>query len=150
MKRKELEKIRRSNLNKLDRSFRPKINAVEIDINNSIKHELGKVICFWFLRKGVLPEMIQSFFNVAEDYKFDNINEVFEELKLYASYYGQKFKRKWQVPQVVTEARFKELIPWGKGLHRRRADIFILDTGEIVEIETNKKIKKKGAIVVYV
>jgi len=122
---------------------RLKVNAVEIDINNSIEHELGKFICVWLIRKGVPRDLLPEYFKNAKIGGYD-VQDIAIGL---AEGDGQKFNRKWQVPQVVTEARFKVKSTW---LQRRRADIFILDTGEIVEIETNKKIKKKGAITVYV
>jgi len=66
MNQRELEKARRNNLNKLDTAFRPKINAVEIDINNSVEHELAKFICVWLIRKGVNTDRLQTFFDKNE------------------------------------------------------------------------------------
>jgi len=147
--------------------FGAKINSVEIDIANSIEHELAKFVCVWLIRKGFLANNLPKIYkewNLACDGEliFSYIPEIIKK-------YGQKFKRKWQIPQVVTEARFKK-IEYVKSTGKTkgadvfdfapRADIWILDKGafdtppnfqgETVEIETNKKIKKKGAIVVYV
>jgi len=131
-----LERLK--NYSKLDGdAYRPKVNALEIDINNSLKHEFAKFLCVWLIRKGVeadnLPKIIKNHFFT----KMDSLG-----IKGDISRYMTRFKHKWEVPEVVTEARFKD----GK----RRGDIFILDTGEIVEIETNHKIKKKGAITIYI
>jgi len=132
MNKKELEKIRKKNYEKLDYyRYRPKINALEIDINNSYKHEKAKFDCIWAIRKGLpanlLPEMFKFRTCVFRN-KF--INK-----------YRVKHKYKWQIPQVITEARFK---------NKRRVDIFILDTGEMVEIETGKSKEKKGVITVRI
>lgn len=156
MNRKDIEKIRRENLNKLDTTFRPKINAVEVNINNSIEHELAKFICVWSLRIGFPASQLQYVITGQFEGK-----TIFLPIILL----GQKFKHEWERPQVVTEARFKktrwdvgnkyypDLDKAGNlkiGTIQRRADIFILDTGEIVEIETNPKIEKEGDNVITV
>ena len=68
----------------------------------------------------------------------------------------------WKRKQVVTEARFKKSIKINlddlmvenlERLHKskqRRADIFILDTGQIVEIETGKSYEKEGIITIKI
>ena len=50
------------------------------------------------------------------------------------------------------EARFKPIFYNFKQYkpELRRADLFVLDKGTIVEVETNPKTRKKGAITVYV
>lgn len=165
MNRKELERTRRENLNKLDTAFRPKINAVEIDINNSSNHEFAKFMCVWLIRKGCPANTLSEIFEEGWD----------EEGVLTADFDCEDYeiKHEWERPQVVTEARFgvqvilkdisreqyenkhnqKEILKHIKEATEkmtRRADIFILDTGEIVEIETNKKVKKEGDNVITI
>jgi len=128
MNRIELEKKRRESLNRLDRAYKPKINAVEVDINNSFVHELAKFLAVWLIRKGFPPEDLPSMLNNLSEYKslITGFLSLSEPPK-------QKIPR-WKIPQVVTEARFK---------NGKRADIYILDTGQTVEIETNPKRAKR-------
>ena len=131
-------KKRGKNLQLLDESYRPKINAVEIDINNSFKHEFAKFLCVYLLRKGYDPFELQDLIPKILKKKCQALLREISRLT------RRKYpfpKVKIEYPDVVTEARFK---------NRRRADIFILDTGKIIEIETNKKVKKKGAITIYI
>jgi len=151
MNRVELERIRRENLNKLDTAYRPKVNALEVDIGNSFVHELVKFYCVWLLRNGVPANMLPKLNMKEIDWRY------FGAAELYS-----KFKHEWKRPQVVTEARFKKSIKINpddlmvenlERLHKskqRRADIFILDTGEIIEIETDNKVKKEGENVITV
>lgn len=155
---------------KLDlHAYRPKINAVELDVNNSPEHEFAKWWCVLLIRNGVpanlLPELIKRY---PEEPKF----ALWSSTKLYLEDFGENYGAtkdfEWQRPQVVTEARFK---PFAKDYSasmkelkktnekvkvelkerfRRRADIFILDTGEIVEIETGKSYDKKEPNVITV
>jgi len=138
MNRKELELKRLENLKKLDRSYRPKINAVEVDTNNSFKHEFSKFLSVFLLRAGYTADELSILIPKIINRKCKALLK--EMHYLVARKYP--FPRKKIIkPNVVTEARFK---------NKRRADIFVLDTGEIVEIETNKKVKKKGAITIYI
>lgn len=101
MNRSELEITRKRNFSLLDRGYRPKINAIELEINNSYEHEKGK---------------------------FDEMWRLLQEGKL---------KKKWEVPKIVSEARFSNTL---------RADLFDLDNGEVIEIVNSEKedsIKKK-------
>jgi len=154
MNKQQLERIRRENFNKLDTAYRPKVNAMEININNTFEHELAKLLCVWLIRDGFTLGQLQEIVP-----KWMKNSKLSQQGNLFL---GQDFKREWQRPQVVTEARFsKDLTPmYGgpinkrplyyldkfgnklKNKSRRRADIFILDTGEIVEIETGKSYKK--------
>jgi len=131
MNKYELMESRNKNFQRLDlQTFRPKINAIELDIGNTLRHELSKVIVVWFIRHGYSASSIPPMFG------FGGITEKLRELENIVKTPNTGFTT-WQVPQIVTEARFKG----GK----RRADVFILDTGEIVEIETNRAIHKSDA-----
>ena len=149
MNRLELENKRLENFHKLDwQQFRPKYNALEVDINNGYEHEKAKFRCLWLIRKGVPAFKLQDIL----------MGEEFEEN------FFINFKHEWERPVVITEARFKEFSGIKKVKTKeyldmdvyhnvpikRRADIFILDTGECIEIETNHKIKKEDSIVVYI
>jgi hypothetical protein len=151
MNREQLERIRRENLNKLDSAYRSNLNRIEYNPSESIEHFLTKSICFILLRNGVSTEWLQRIINetyFATDILRMNVksNELPILITQSLRYYRQKFKHEWQRPQVVTEARFKDKCPKSG----RRVDIFILDTGEIVEIETDPKVKKEGAITVRI
>jgi hypothetical protein len=111
-------------------------------------------MCLWLIRKGVPAFKLQDIL----------MGEEFEEN------FFINFKHEWERPIVITEARFKEfekinnkeiekyletrnikdIIKENVKPIQRRADIFILDTGECIEIETNHKIKKEDSIVVYI
>lgn len=151
MNKEQLERARIGNLNKLDQSYRPKINAVEVDINNSIEHELAKFICVWLIRNGVpINQLLEfPFSKLVSPTK----NEPRIELKSFIKNNSRKFKHEWERPCIVTEARFDDLcynlkLKWEK--QQRRADIFVLDTGVVVEIETGKSYDKEGAITVRI
>lgn len=142
MNRLELENKRLENYHKLDvYAFRPKYNAVELDINNSIEHELAKFMCVWLIRNGVSAIELQDIFDTFKLTKqnyFVIPSRLFMEMKEDCD----GFKYQWERPVVITEARFKGNL--------RRTDIYILDTGEKVEIETNHKVKKEDSITVYI
>jgi len=145
MNRVELERKRLENFHKLDwMQFRPKYTALEIDIGNSIEHEMAKFICVWLIRNGVPTDLLQGSFkwNKLTEGEVNWKSVPLQEFADRTKNLGQKFKHEWERPVIITEARFKG----GK----RRADIFILDTGECIEIETNHKIKKEDSIVVYI
>lgn len=164
MNKKDLIRTRTANKAKLEPSSWKNKNRIEIDIGNSIEHELAKCICFILLRNGVIPEVckqkIEHLIQTDEDISFYQLEKTIEE-------YGQKYKKEWQRPVIVSEARLKPKViltnvydtkeevlsnpyPLNEKKIQRRADLFVLDTGEIVEIETNKKVKKNGAITVYI
>lgn len=102
MNRIELEKKRRENLRKLDIAYRPKINAVEVDIGNTFGHENAKFVCVWLIRKGIPASTLQDIIDARNSFEMEKIIEE----------YGQKFKHKWEVPCVVTEARFSNPKPY--------------------------------------
>jgi sugar diacid utilization regulator len=122
---------------------------VEVDINNSLEHELVKFLCVFAIRKGIEAQSLQKIIDKSKN--TERLNSMIDTYKGY-------FKHDWMRPVVITEARFKKSeqkdfcynlkTPMKK--QTRRADIFILDTGEKVEIETNHKIKKEDSITVYV
>lgn len=165
MNRLQLERIRRENLNKLDTAYRSNLNRIEYSPSESIEHFLAKTICFVLLRNGVpanlLPEIIKQHFFI----KMDSIGlkGPIEELFFY-----RKFKYEWERPQIVCEARFNEnFIETDKNattiwkinkitsnkpikIIHRRVDLFVLDTGEIIEIETGKSYEKEGENVITV
>ena len=141
MNRLELENKRLENFHKLDwQQFRPKYNALEVDIGNSIEHEMAKFICVELIRNGVEAKQIPTL--RIRGFNFWKFSPIPMAIEWAVKEHGQKFKHEWERPVIITECRFKG----GK----RRADIFILDTGECVEIETNHKVKKDDSIVVYI
>lgn len=169
----ELTKTRNENLKLLDGAYRSNLNRFEYDAGNSIEHEMAKFICFVMLRNGVSAEIISNQFHI-QNKNYLNFSGL---TKWTIKEFGQKFKQSWRRPWIVTEARFKEtqediLLESSKvvkGLYRgekpvkainkvikaratikRRADLFVVDTGEIVEIETNPKVTKKGVITVRI
>ena len=169
MNRVELESKRLENFHKLDwQQFRPKYNALEIDIGNSIEHEMAKFICVELIRNGVEAKQIPTL--RIRGFNFWKFSPIPMAIEWAVKEHGQKFKHEWERPVVITEARFKEfekinnkeiekyletrnikdIIKENVKPIQRRADIFILDTGEKVEIETNHKIKKEGDNVVTV
>jgi len=126
---------RAESLNQLSTAYRPKINACEVDINNSFKHELGKFLALWMIRNKVPANQLEDVFDrLRGDKRFKEFIKMINEIV-------KEFEVKEMVrPAVVTEARFKI---------GRRADLFVLDTKEIIEIETSRRRKKKG-IVLYI
>jgi len=168
MNRKDLIRIRIENKAKLEPSSWKNINRLEFSFSNdpdkseSIEHKLAKSICYILLRNGVLAEVLPKLnSDLWDDLEFGEIDTglIREEIRNH----GQKFKKEWERPVVVTEARFKPIqkgacsfgekmfqIIGGTDIITRRADLFILDTGECVEIETDHKIKKENAITVYI
>ena len=142
MNRQELENKRLENYHKLDTfAFRPKYNAVEVNINNSIEHELSKFMCVWLIRNGVSANELQDIFDTFKLTKQEYFvipARLFKEMKDDCD----GFKYQWERPVIITEARFKGNL--------KRVDIYILDTGEKVEIETNHKINKEDSITVYI
>lgn len=140
MNRKELELKRRENLRLLDTGYRPKINAVELNINNSIKHEAAKFYISWMIRKGVpIDSMLVTIYKGVATHKLKRPRDI-DLAEYITDNFGQKFSRKWQRPQIVTEARFSK---------RLRADIFVLDTGEVIEIaqtESERSLNRKRKI----
>jgi len=130
MNKEDLMRVRMSHYRRLDQSFRPKRNAIELDIGNTLRHEITKLILVWLIRKGYPISEACRIFNVkARDTVIGIGNALKEDSMIGLS--------GWQVPEVITEARLEG----GK----RRADILVLDTGQIVEIETNRNVHKKDA-----
>jgi len=135
MNQKQLIQTRQNNLKLLDTLARPKLNAVEVDINNNIEHETTKFLCVYMIRKGVPATTLPKYFQNMSKYKVREFIDCF----------GEKFKEEWRRPVIITEARFKKFS--GK---TRRADIFILDTGEKVEIETGVSYIKEDCVTVMI
>lgn len=114
---------RKENLKLLDTdAYRPKINCLEVDVNNTFKHELGKFLMYWMIKKGVpadcAGERVKYIANSTRtDYVAYLVNHFVESD-------GVKLK-KHEVPSIVSEARMRE---------GHRADLYVLDTGERVEI----------------
>lgn len=133
---KQLEAIRISNFNKLDLAFRPKINALEVDIGNSLRHEMAKMICVFLIRKGVPCNLLPEYFTRFKKNWYDPT-----VAKCFALEFGQTFQKTDYRPSIVTEARFK---------NGKRCDVYDLDTDEKVEIETKKKVTKPDSITIRI
>ena len=155
LNREQLERIRRENLNKFDSAYRSNLNRIEYNPSESIEHFMAKTICFILLRNGVPANQLRSWikndpltYNFQQDWKdWESLTP--DLITQWIKDDGQKFKHEWQRPQVVTEARFMTWYGKLEGkLKQRRADIFILDTGEIIEIETGKSYEKKDDVIV--
>jgi hypothetical protein len=134
MSQRDLEIKRIANYNKLDLAYRPKTNVLEIDINNTLAHELAKCVCFYLLRKGIPANLLPEFFKQKDWHNPSNSY-------MFVIQNGSVYKRTYLRPHIVVEARFKE---------GRRADLFCLDSGEKIEIETNKRVKKDDSITIYI
>jgi len=170
MNRKELEKTRMDNFRKLDPAYRSNLNRIEYNPSESIEHFMTKTIGFVLLRNGIPAERLPEWFNWRKDNhelksdKLDELTKLFSNVikgYLIPDFMKEFKKHSWQRPQVITEARFKreinepigkmtdvkmkkgEIYIKGKFFPQRRVDIFILDTGEIVEIETTEKRAKR-------
>jgi hypothetical protein len=129
--KKKLEIKRWESLSQLDFAYKPKLNCLEIDVNNSLRHELAKFVCMWLVRNGVGAEELQKYFR---DRRWE---EASKKLSSLLRQTGSTTHR----PKIVSEARFKD---------GRRVDIFVLDTGEKIELETGKSYNKKDAIIVKI
>jgi len=136
MNRLQLETIRKSNFHKLDTAFRPKKNAVELDINNSMEHNLALTICQILIRKGFPASQLQ----VVIDKIFFK-GAIPKPIALLET----KFEHEWERPQIITEARFKK--EFSVRSKQDKVDIFILDTGERICIETGKSYEKEKDVI---
>lgn len=147
MNKLELERVKMKNWRAIDSMpFRPKVNNVEIDINNSIEHELLKAISVILIRNGVevdnLPHVLSAdlFFEGIDCWGMDTSASLQNHvsctiatlMRNIIKKYGHKFKNKWEVPDVVTEARMK---------NGRRIDVYVLNNGKSLEIECGKRTK---------
>ena len=118
MNKQELELARWKNLNKLDVfAFRPKINAVEINVGNSINHELTKFLCVWLIRNGVPVYELETFLKKPQiiperiiERGIGLIGELMDNVQDITDLYGQKYKHEWERPNVVTESIMKDKI----------------------------------------
>ena len=123
MNQKDRLQTRKENLKLVDTdTYRPKINCLEIDVNNTFRHELGKFMMYWLIRKGVNADCASVAFNVDDIYR--RMMFLDDDLKEFIEKNGVKLKKQ-EVPHIVSEARMRE---------GHRADLFILDSGERVEI----------------
>lgn len=121
--KKDLQLNRKRNLELVDTDkYRPKINCLEIDINNSFKHELGKFLMFWLIRKGVNADCASIYFNHKPI--LDAIGYLKENITLFIKTDGVKLK-KHEVPHIVSEARMRE---------GHRADLYVLDNNQRIEV----------------
>jgi hypothetical protein len=163
MNQKELIRARTINKSKLEPSSWKNINRIEIDLANDkdgYKHEIAKEICFILIKKGVPADSLPFIFKASKPIEYILFERGLEDM--IENWATEIYDKNWKVPVIVTEARFKTYFTptKGKGFlkdakcvtsnYGRRADLFILDTGEIVEIETDDKIKKENAITVYI
>jgi hypothetical protein len=132
----DLEKRRMKNYNKLDLSCKPKLNVLEIDYCNSIQHEMAKMIAYYLLKKGVLPEMLPEYFLKKEWWNPHNAY-------MFSVMHGCTFRKPYHRPFLVTEARLKS---------GRRIDIFFLDSveGTFIEIETDRNVTKPDSITIRI
>jgi hypothetical protein len=128
MSQKNLILTRKENLKLLDTDkYRPKINCLEIDVNNTFKHELGKFLMYWMVKKGVPADCASKKFEWNPFPESDlslRMDEMESMIESITKCNGVKLK-KHEVPHIVSEARMRA---------GHRADLFVLDTGERVEI----------------
>ena len=116
MNRRELENRRRKNYEKLEwMAYSHNVNSTPINTNQSFSHYYVGCLVDWMLAKGVPANVLPDF------WKKDNQDDIHSFIKKH----GQRFRNKWERPQVIAEAHFGVKL---------RADRFILDTGEIIEI----------------
>ena len=167
MNKRDYIKNRTINKVKLESSSWKNIDRLEFSFSNnpdkseSIEHKLAKTICFILLKNGVPAEQLPSLEFNDFLYTGSYLASVYNTILMYGTHH--MLNKDWERPIIVTEARFKPIqkgansfgekmfqVLSGDDIIIRRADLFILDTGEIVEIETDHKIKKAGAITVYI
>ena len=123
MNQKDRILIRKKNLKLLDTdAYRPKINCLEIDVNNTFKHELGKFLMDWMVKKGVPADCAgERIEDIAQSPRISYIDYL---ITRFVESDGVKLKA-WEIPKSVSEARMKD---------GSRIDQFILDTGQRIEI----------------
>jgi hypothetical protein len=129
MNRTQLESIRIQNLRKVELlTYRPKLNAIEIAPNNSFSHEFAKFTAAWLIRKGLPSNQLPDFFEIARNaLPMEALEDFIRKNRL-------EFEYEWLRPEIITECRMRDQGRW---------DIFILDTGERVEIvRTNERARK--------
>lgn len=153
MNRRDLERIRRENLNKLDNTCRDDrhINCVRFAKGESIKHKLAKCIAGILASEGVPIENINDFFK--KDYNKPCL-DIFR-IGTWADAYRIKDNQ-----DFIQEARFKKqfynskihgpISPLKFEFKQRRADHWQIVLDKILEFEIDKKVKKEGAITVYI
>ncbi|MCK5333817.1 MAG: hypothetical protein KAJ24_04850 [Candidatus Aenigmarchaeota archaeon] len=133
MNQKDLLLRRKENLKLLDTdAYRPKINCLEVNPNNTFKHEFGKFLMYWLIRKGVQADCASTIFNThkADALTFNrdtiayNLDEICSRIEKFMEKNTVKLK-KWQYPCSVSEAHMRD------GSIR---DQHILDTGQRIEI----------------
>ena len=108
-------------LDKVDKfAYRPKMNALEVDINNTMEHESAKFLCLWMIRKGVHPMLLPKFLENPGQYKLADF------VRMYKSPAREGI-------DVMTEVRFKD---------HTRADLWIPSEDIKIEIETGKSYDK--------
>lgn len=128
MNRSQLELIRNQNLRKVELlTYRPRVNAVEIAVNNSFGHEYAKFLSAWMIRNGVRASQLPRFF------AGDTIS-IKDDVENFIEKYSMKFEHNWERPEIITECRLRNEGRW---------DMFVLDTGERVEIVASSQLAKK-------
>ena len=169
MNKQQLERIRKNNLQKLDSAYRDDrhINCVRFGKNESISHKLAKCISGILASEGVPIENIENYFavrinnneGILKDVRIENYKFFVNDLK----YYIQIMKTS-DNQDFIQEARFiRKFIPHSKiktikqaeiiakeHFIQRRADYYQIQLDKILEFETDKKVKKEGAITVRI
>jgi len=119
-----LIRMRQANKNKLDTSSWRNIDRIAISVGNSDEHNLAIHIGFLLIKNGTPAKRLPEYF------EGNDIGQWATNIRNFVAKAGCKYDHDWERPIVVTEAKFK---------NGREADIFILDTGEIVEfVETSE------------
>lgn len=116
MNERKLTQKRRENFKKLEyMAYNPHINCTPVNTNQSYSHYYVGCVVDWMLAKGVPANVLPDFWE--EDNR--------DDIESFIKKHGQRFRHKWERPQIVSEAIFSTKL---------RADRFVLDTGEIIEI----------------
>ena len=135
MNKETLMEVRRKNKAKLDFAFGKKVNSVEVDINNTPRHEMMKTFVIYLLRKGVPANMLPMVC------RWESGDIPISIVMMRARPFFEKYKHDWEVPEVSSEARFRD---------STRADVYDHDDGSRIEIETDHRISKKDSITIYI
>jgi hypothetical protein len=138
MNKKDLALNIRSNKSLIEYSDRSHVNCVRVGIGNSLKHELSKFFVGWILANGGDVRILFPLFKteILDKVAWNTFEKIYDQWCF-----------KGSERNFICEARFMK--------SKERADVFCLESGERIEVETDKKRAerfkdKKGVLVLEV